>query len=132
MKWAYRLASLIFAVMVFPSMISTQASSAQRFPDAVRRSQDSAKIIAQLADLASGGIPREVIAKAQAVVIIPNVTIHKLLMEKAIKGSGVASTRQANGWTLPAYYNFAGLGVQLTSLGQESTNIILLFMDKDA
>src|SRR5207253_2395331 len=116
----------------FPIAVSAQAAGAQKFSDAVRRSQEAAKIIADIAELSSGGIPKEVIDKAQAVVVFPNVTTLKLLIEKAIKGRGVASARQGSGWTLPAYYNFGGVAeFELSSLGQESTNLILLFMDKD-
>src|SRR6267143_132531 len=130
MKPMFRFAFVVFAVIASPSLISAQA---QKFSDAVRRSQNSAKIISQIAELTAGGIPKEVIDKAQAVVVFPNVTTLKLIMEKGIKGSGVASARQGTSWTLPAYYDFGGLvEFELTSLGQESTNIILLFMDKDA
>jgi lipid-binding SYLF domain-containing protein len=133
MKPMFRFAFIIFAVIAFPCLISAQAGSTQKFSDAVRRSQESAKIIGQIAELTSGGIPKEVIDKAQAVIVFPKVTTLKLIMEKGIKGRGVASARQGTTWTLPAYYNFGGLvEFELTSIGQESTNIILLFMDKDA
>jgi lipid-binding SYLF domain-containing protein len=133
MKSTSCFAVIIFAGFAFPSLISAQTRSPQKFSDAIRRSQDSARIVAQISGLTSGGIPKDVIDKAQAVVVIPNVTTLKLLMEKGIKGSGVASTRQGASWTVPAYYNFGGLvEFELTSLGQESTNVILLFMDKDA
>ncbi len=123
----------ILAVISLPSLISAQTGATQKFSDAVRRSEESAKIIAQIAQPSSNGIPQEVVDKAQAVVVFPNVTTLKLLMQKAIKGRGVASARQGSGWTLPVYCNFAGLAeFELTSLGQESTNIILLFMDKEA
>lgn len=116
-----------------PSLISAQTKAAQKFSDAVRRSEESAKIIAQIAQLSSNGIPKELIDKAKAVIVFPNVTTLKLLMQKAIKGRGVASARQGSSWTSPAYFNFAGLAeFELTSLGQASTNIILLFMDKEA
>lgn len=130
MKSTFRLPFIVLAMITFPFLISAQG---QKFSDAARRSQDSARIISQIAELTSGGIPKDVMDKAQAVVVFPNVTTLKLLMEKGIKGSGVASARQGTGWTLPAYYNFGGLvEFELTSLGQESTNVILLFMDKDA
>jgi lipid-binding SYLF domain-containing protein len=126
-------AVLTFLVLALPCVTSAKAGDPQKFSDAIRRSQNSARIIAQISELTSGGIPKDVIDKAQAVVVIPNVTTLKLLMEKGIKGSGVVSTRQGTSWTLPAYYNFGGLvEFELTSFGQESTNIILLFMDKDA
>src|SRR6266481_718 len=133
MKTTLRLPFIVFAMIAFPSLISAQVGGTQKFSDAVRRSQDSAKIISQIAELTTGGIPKEVMDKAQAVVVFPNVTTLKLIMEKGIKGRGVASARQGTTWTLPAYYNFGGLvEFELTSLGQESTNIVLLFMDHDA
>jgi lipid-binding SYLF domain-containing protein len=133
MKPTVRFPFIIFALIACPSLICGKAGGTEKFSDAIRRSQNSAKIISQIAELTTGGIPKDVIDKAQAVVVFPNVTTLKLLMEKGIKGSGVASARQGASWTLPAYYNFGGLvEFELTSLGQESTNIILLFMDKDA
>ncbi|SRR6266436_501134 len=133
MKPTVRGAFAIFLVIALPSLISAQGGGTQKFSDAIRRSQDSAKIVAQVTELTSGGIPREIIDKAHAIVVFPNVTTMKLIMGKGIKGRGVASARQGANWTLPSYYNFGGLvEFELTSVGQESTNIILLFMDTDA
>ena len=110
-----------------------QSIASEKFSDAIRRSQESAKIIGSIAELPTGGIPRKVIDKAQAIAVFPNVTTQKLLMQKAIKGRGVVSVRGSDGWTMPAYYGFGGLvQFELTTLGQDSTNVILLFMDKDA
>src|SRR3977135_1486423 len=109
MNTTFRFAFTISALIAFPCLISAQAGSSQKFSDAVRRSQDSAKIIGQIAELTAGGIPKEVIDKAQAVIVFPRVTTLKLIMEKGIKGSGVVSVRQGTSWTWPAYYNLGGL-----------------------
>ena len=77
-------------------------------------------------------MPKEVIDRVQIVVVFPNVTTRKLLIQKEIEGRGVASIRQADGWSVPVYYNFVGVGLDFTSIGKESTNFVLLLMDKDA
>src|SRR6185295_4557717 len=124
--------ALTLSLSSLPFSTAGQTDSTKKFSDAVRRSQESAKIISQISELASGGIPREVIKNAQAVLVLPNVSTKKIIFEKTITGRGVVSVRQGETWTLPAYYNFGGLAEFELGLGQESANIIVLFMDKDA
>ena len=109
-----------------------QQDKALKFDAAIGRSQLSAGIVTRLAGLTPGGIPKEVIDRVQIVVVFPNVTTRKLLVQKEIEGRGVASIRQADGWSVPVYYNFVGVGLDFTSIGKESTNFVLLLMDKDA
>jgi len=132
MKRIGRIGLAVVALGLLGHVTSGQNNNAQKFDAAIGRSQLSADIIAKILGLTFGGIPKEVIDKSQAVVVFPNVTTQKILMEKMIKGRGVVSFRQADGWSVPVYYNFVGGGFDLTSIGKESTNVIFLLMDKDA
>jgi lipid-binding SYLF domain-containing protein len=132
MKRVGRIGLAVVALGLLSHVTSGQNNNARKFDAAIGRSQLSADVIAKILALTSGEIPKEVIDKSQAVVVFPNVTTQKILMEKTFKGRGVVSIRQADRWSVPVYYNFVGGGFNLTSIGRESTNVVLLLMDKDA
>lgn len=108
------------------------ASAQNKFPDAIERSEHAGKIIELLAIAPDGGLPKELIDRAEAVGVFPKVERLIALFTQATQGYGVISTRLESGWSMPAYYQFAGSGYGNPFAKDETYGIILLFMTKDA
>ena len=127
------LIALVATAVVTPVPHSTvaQQPAASKFKHAVVRSQDAAKIIELLTELPEQGFPRELAARAQAVAVFPLVTRQTVLFQQTIEGYGVVSARQADGWSLPAFYKFVGSGYTRKFVGESKMAVILLFMNKE-
>jgi lipid-binding SYLF domain-containing protein len=103
-----------------------------KFPDAIERSGDAARIVSMLALLPDSGFPKELVDKAMAVGVFPKVTRETTGFTHLTQGYGVISARQENGWTSPAFYQFMGGGYGSPFAKEEKNGVILLFMTKDA
>ena len=103
-----------------------------KFPDAIERSGDAARIVSMLALLPDSGFPKELVDKAMAVGVFPKVTRETTGFTHLTQGYGVISARQENGWTSPAFYQFMGGGYGSPFAKEEKNGVILLFMSKDA
>jgi lipid-binding SYLF domain-containing protein len=53
------------------------------------------------------------------------------MLSRITQGYGVISARGADGWTMPAYYQFSGGGFGNPFAKNEEFGVILLFMTKD-
>ena len=98
---------------------------------AVIRSEMATAIIADALSATQPYIPDEVVRKAKAIAVFPDVSRVNLLLEHLTVGYGVLSRRTPHGWSLPAYYAFKGGKVGPHSIGKESPDIILLFMSDE-
>jgi lipid-binding SYLF domain-containing protein len=76
-------------------------------------------------------IPVELFKRAQAIAVFPDVVKTSMFFSKGLKGYGAVSIRQAEGWSLPAYYRYGRAAFTLKLAGFESFDLILLFMSKD-
>jgi len=103
-----------------------------KFPDAIERSGDAARIVSMLALLPDSGFPKGLVDKAMAVGVFPKVTRETTGFTHLTQGYGVISARQENGWTSPAFYQFMGGGYGSPFAKEEKNGVILLFMSKDA
>ena len=75
------------------------------------------------------GIPKDLLEKAECVAVFPSV-LKAGFVVGGQGGRGVASCRAVNGWSAPAYFTLGGgsFGLQI---GAESTDFVMLFMNKD-
>lgn len=76
------------------------------------------------------GIPRELLEKAEAIGVFPNVVKAGFIVGGR-GGDGVVARRTATGWSAPAFYNVGGasFGAQI---GAKKTDYIMLFMNEGA
>ncbi len=74
------------------------------------------------------GIPRNLLERAQCVVIVPGLKKAAFLVGGDY-GRGYSLCRHANGWTGPAAIKFGG-GSFGAQIGLESTDVIMLVMDR--
>ena len=96
--------------------------------EAREQANKAAHVFRQIMSTPERAIPRELIDKAEAVAVFPDVIKAGFLL---VGGRGVISRRIPGGWSAPAFFNLGGgsIGPQL---GASSTDFVLLFMNKDA
>jgi lipid-binding SYLF domain-containing protein len=110
----------------------TSTKPAAKFRHAISRSEDAGRIMSILAQLPESGMPKELIDRAEAIAVFPQVVRHTDVITQVSKGYGVISARQDKGWTMPAFYRFRGEGFGGPFADPGAYGVILLFMNKDA
>ncbi len=92
--------------------------------------QEATTVLDALASAPDKGIPQELLAKAECVLIFPNVTKGAFIVGGKA-GKGVASCRQADGsMSAPAMYGIGGASIGF-QIGGSSTDLVLLVMNKE-
>lgn len=104
-------------------------SNSKRTNDAARHSREAARVFTQIMAVPDKGVPRELLDKAEAVMVFPG-TLKAAFGIGGRRGQGVISRRIAGGWSEPAFFNLTGgsLGFQI---GAEKTDYVLLIMNDD-
>ena len=110
--------------------VTAFSQKAESLSKAVSRSEKASAIIESALDSSQPHIPAEIIQRAKAIGVFPDVSRVNLVMEHLMIGYGVVCRRTSKGWSLPAYYAFKGGKLGLNPAGKESPDIILLFMDE--
>jgi lipid-binding SYLF domain-containing protein len=100
-----------------------------RANDAVRRSNKASNVVSQIMRTPDKGIPKELLEKAEAVVVCPEV-IKAALGIGGRRGQCVVTRRAAGGWGVPVYYNLSG-GSFGPQIGGEKLDLVLLVMNQD-
>jgi len=119
-------------LLALPLILSGQASAQKKFPKAIERSGDAARIVELLAVVPTSGMPRELMEKAEAIGVFPKVDREAVMFSQITHGFGVICARSAGGWTPPAFYQFGGGGFGNPFASKETYAVIFLFMTKDA
>src|SRR4030095_4951669 len=88
----------------------------------------SAKVLSEIMGTPDKGIPRDLLEKAECVLVFPNV-IKAGFIVGGQGGRGVASCRTPKGWSAPAYFSIKGGSVGL-QVGGQSTDFVLLIMNE--
>jgi lipid-binding SYLF domain-containing protein len=101
----------------------------KRTKDAARHANDAAKVFRQIMGTPDNAIPRELLEKAEAIVVFPGVKKAAFIVGGS-GGQGVVSRRASGGWSQPAFLNLGGgsIGAQI---GASSTDYVLLIMNQD-
>jgi lipid-binding SYLF domain-containing protein len=116
--------SLVIAASI---ALATSAFGADKAPE---RLEDSARVFSEIMRTPDKGIPQDLLAKAQCVVIIPGLKKAAFIVG-AEYGRGFAEcrNRDGKGWSAPAAVRMEGgsLGFQL---GGSDTDMVLLVMNR--
>ena len=119
------------AVLCLAFAVSTvgRAQTKATFEDEVGQSEKAAKVFGEIMDTPDKGIPKDLLDKSECVAVFPSV-LKAGFVVGGQGGRGVASCRTVNGWSAPAYFTLGGgsFGLQI---GAESTDFVMLFMNKD-
>jgi SH3 domain-containing YSC84-like protein 1 len=102
----------------------------KKINEATRRAQEAAKTFTEIMNVPDKAIPKDLLAKAEAVAICPNV-IKAGFIVGGRGGSCVISRRLPYGWSAPAFFKLGGGSIGL-QIGASSTDFVLLFMNDTA
>lgn len=130
-SWRFRFGLFAVAVVCLLSgPARAQKIDKAKIDTAARRASNATKVLTDVAALPPGEtIPRELIERARAIAIFPDVDKVNMLIQKFMKGYGVVSRRVPSGWSTPAFYGFAVIDKGWTRVKGDKPGIIMLFMD---
>jgi SH3 domain-containing YSC84-like protein 1 len=99
--------------------------------DLVKRIEKSAEVVQALTGAEDKRIPNEMLQRAEGMVVIPNM-IKGAFGIGGRYGKGIVAKRLPNGhWSAPAFVSIGG-GSFGAQLGVSSTDLVLVFTDKQA
>lgn len=125
------IAILLIILTRFTPAAWAQKAAEEEFKHANERSEDAARLMSLLAEPTSG-FPKELIEKAQFIAVFPRAKREEVLIRRFLQGYGVISARLENGWSVPAFYQFASAPRKFSGSSGETLALVLLFMNKDA
>ena len=95
-----------------------------------KRALEAAEVVQEVMAIPEDGIPQELMSHATAIAVIPNM-VKAAFGIGGTFGKGLVSQRLANGhWGPPAYIEIGGGSIGL-QLGAESTDVILVFTNRE-
>ncbi len=125
-------ALLVVLALCLSSLTATaqkKGAASPRAKDAARHAREAATVFNQIMRVPDKGIPRELLEKAEAVAVFPNV-LKAAFVVGGNKGQGVVARRMGKGWGAPTFFNLGGgsIGPQI---GASSTDFVLLIMNEE-
>ena len=108
--------------------LTASATFAKLSNDEVKRLNEATTIISEMRNAPDNGIPQDLWAKAQCVVVIPSMKKAAFVVGGEY-GSGVMSCRTGADWSSPVFMQLAkgSVGFQI---GAQSTDLVLLIMNR--
>lgn len=92
------------------------------------RLAESARVLEEILSAPDGGVPRSILEKARALVVIPS-TVKGALIIGAQRGKGVISGKATDGtWSAPAFLILTGGSVGF-QIGGQATDVVLVVMN---
>ncbi|HYY56535.1 MAG TPA: lipid-binding SYLF domain-containing protein [Pyrinomonadaceae bacterium] len=119
----------VVALLCLAAVVAPAQDNKKRLKDAARHSSAASKVFKQIMGAPDQGIPRELLDKAEAIVVFPGVKKAAFIIGGS-GGQGVVSRRAPGGWSEPAFLNLGGgsIGAQI---GASSTDYVLLIMNQE-
>lgn len=122
-----------WAIVVVCAMVLAVGANAQEMrgkntKEGASQAEKSAKVLHEIMGTPDKGIPRDLLEKAECVLVFPKVVKGGFILG-AQGGRGAASCRTKSGWSAPAYFEIKGGSVGL-QIGGEATDFVLLFMNE--
>lgn len=125
MRSAFCILCVVFWVGV---SVNPQALRGAKVKEGAEQADKSAKVLNEIMATPDKGIPRDLLDKAECVLVFPKVVKGGFIVG-AQGGRGVASCRLASGWSAPAFFEIKGGSVGL-QIGGQATDFVLLIMNK--
>jgi len=108
------------------AVLATGLWAQEETPD--HRLRAAADVFHEVTSAPDKGIPRDLLEKAQCVIIVPGLKKAAFIVGGDY-GRGYALCRHAGGWSGPAAIKFGG-GSFGAQIGAESTDVVMLVMDR--
>jgi lipid-binding SYLF domain-containing protein len=121
--------TITLACMGLLSVAAFAQDKSGEMKGAVERVDSATKVFKQIMKASDKAIPRELLDRAQAVIVFPGALRIGFIVGGQ-GGSGLAIRRTANGWSAPAFLNMGG-GSFGAQIGGEKTDYVLLVMNED-
>jgi SH3 domain-containing YSC84-like protein 1 len=102
------------------------AGSARK--DAVNRMDNAAQVLHEIMAAPDQGIPEEVLEHARCVAVVPHLLKGGFIIG-AKEGKGVATCRNGNGWSAPAFFSVGG-GSFGAQIGVEAVDLVMILNEK--
>ncbi|HEU4712826.1 MAG TPA: lipid-binding SYLF domain-containing protein [Pyrinomonadaceae bacterium] len=115
-------------VVLAAGVVNSQTLQGKDTKEGASQAAKSAKVLDEIMGTPDKGIPRDLIDKAECVMVFPNVVKGGFILG-ASGGRGVASCRTKSGWSAPAYFEIKGGSVGL-QIGGQATDFVLLIMNE--
>jgi lipid-binding SYLF domain-containing protein len=116
--------NLIASALVAASILVAPLAQAQAPEKLVHRIEASHAILHELMDTPDRGIPLDIAASAQCVIVIPSFKKGAFIFGGEY-GQGVATCRTARGWSAPVFVQMAGASFGF-QIGGQSTDLVLI------
>jgi lipid-binding SYLF domain-containing protein len=127
----------VHLVLMAVAMLSTltvstfaQNKKAKEVAEAAKTAQKATKAVNEIMAIADKSIPKDLLNKAKAVGVFPNV-IKAAFIFGGRGGMGLITRRLKTGWSAPAMFKLGGGSVGF-QIGGSSTDVIMLFMTEDS
>jgi lipid-binding SYLF domain-containing protein len=116
-------------VLCLAAVVAPAQNDAKRLKDAERHARDAAKVFNEIMAVPDKAIPRELLDKADAIMVFPGV-VKAAFIFGGRGGQGVISRRTKNGWDAPVAFNLGG-GSFGAQIGAQKTDYVLLIMNDE-
>jgi len=120
---------VIVCAMVLAVSANAQEMRGKNTKEGASQAEKSAKVLTEIMSTPDKGIPRDLLEKAECVLVFPKVVKGGFIIGGQ-SGRGAASCRTKSGWSAPAYFEIKGGSVGL-QIGGEATDFVLLFMNEN-
>jgi lipid-binding SYLF domain-containing protein len=114
--------------VLFLSALTAFAADTKEKTEVTERLDRSAATLQEIMATPDKGIPQDLLAKAECIVIVPGLKKGAFIVGAQF-GKGFASCRKGGSWTAPAAVRVEGGSVGLQIGGQE-TDVVMLVMNK--
>lgn len=118
----------LVAVFIFVSSGVAQKDPGKQLKNAVERVDKSSATFKEIMGIAEKSIPRDLLRKANAIVVIPGAVKAGFIFAGQ-GGGGLAVKRMGDGWSAPAFMNMGG-GSWGLQVGGQSTDYVMLIMNE--
>ena len=126
--FAVALAAIAALTSVIPARSDDEREAKSK--EAAAQSVKAAKVFDAIMQAPDKGIPQDLIARAKAIVVFPQV-IKASFVIGGEGGRGVVSHRTSAGWSDPVFFRGGG-GSFGPQIGVTATDFVLLFMNDEA
>jgi SH3 domain-containing YSC84-like protein 1 len=116
--------NLIASALIAASVVIAPAIQAQPSEKLVHRIDAAHDILHELMNTPDKGIPLDIAASAQCVVVVPSFKKGAFVFGGEY-GQGIASCRTAKGWSAPVFVQMAGASFGF-QVGGQSTDLVLI------
>lgn len=114
---------LMLTVLVYPQ-------KAKDLTTANERAGKSTEVVKQFASLGANSLPVQLLKKAKAVAVFPNITRVNVLLNELTSGNGVAAFRTGESdFAAPFFLALKAQDINLKMARKKNFDVVLLFMD---